>query len=71
MANQKFTANITAVFEGESYAQAQAWLIEQLMRDEESTHMNIQRLDLIRWSDPMTNRPIDPRTGQAAEEDDE
>ncbi len=65
MAKYKFTVNLTAVFEMEgNYAQAQTWLLDQLMEDEENTHMNIQRLDLVRWSDPATNLPIDANTGK-------
>lgn len=65
MAKYKFTVNLTAVFEMEGdYAAAQSWLLNKLMDDEENTHMNIQRLDLVRWSDPRTNTPIDANTGK-------
>lgn len=65
MAKYKFTVNLTAVFEMEGdYAQAQEWILGQLMDGEETTHMNVQRLDLVRWSDPRTNTPIDADTGK-------
>lgn len=67
----KFTVNITGVFEETSYASAQAWVINQLMQNEEFTHMNLQRVDLVRWSDPETNKPIDASTGKPINEDDE
>lgn len=68
MAKLKFTANITCVFEFEgNYAEAQAWLIKQLSENDEETNMNLQRVDLIRWSDPVQNRPIDARTGRAVD----
>lgn len=68
---KKYTVNITAVFESESYAEAQTYLINQLTADEEKTRINIQRLDLIQWSDPVANKPIDARTGKPIVEDDE
>ena len=67
----KFTVNITGVFEETSYAAAQAWVINQLMQNEEFTHMDLQRVDLVRWSDPTTNKPIDATTGKPINEDDE
>ena len=33
--------------------------------------MNLQRVDLVRWSDPTTNKPIDATTGKPINEDDE
>ena len=59
MAKQKFTANVTIVFEMESYQQAQQWLIEQLTKDDDQTNMNIQRLDLVRWTNVSTQRPLE------------
>lgn len=71
MAKYKFTLNLTAIFEMEaedggtsSYQKAQNWVLERLMDGEESTHMNIQRLDLVRWSEPRSNMPIDADTGK-------
>ena len=71
MTKLRFTVNITGVFEAESYAQAQSWLINQLMANEEDTHMNIQRIDLVRWSDPESNKPINAATGEPIIENDE
>lgn len=59
MAKQKFTANVTIVFEMESYQQAQQWLIDQLTKDDDQTNMNIQRLDLVRWTNVSTQRPLE------------
>ena len=59
MAKNKFTANITLVFEAEDYPKAQTWLIEQLSKDSEETNMNIQRLDLVRWTNIQTQRPLE------------
>lgn len=58
---QKFTLQVTATFNAESYADAQTWVLNQLNEDEERTHMNIQNLSLVRWCNPVTNEPIDPQ----------
>lgn len=67
----RFTVNITAVFDSDSYASAQNWIYDQLMADEDNTHMNIQRVDLVRWSDPESNKPINAATGEPIIENDE
>lgn len=59
MAKQKFTANVTLVFEMDDYPRAQQWLIEQLTQGEDQTNMNIQRLDLVRWTNVTTQRPLE------------
>ena len=65
MATFKFTANITCVFEFKgNYTEAQAWLIKHLEMEKVRTHMNIQKIDLVRWSDPVTNKPVDQETGK-------
>lgn len=71
MTKLRFTMNVTGVFDAESYAQAQSWLINQLMANEQETHMNIQRIDLVRWSDPESNKPINAATGEPIIENDE
>lgn len=67
----RFTVNITGVFDEDSYASAQQWIINQLMQNEKENHMNLQRVDLVRWSDPKLNVPIDAATGEPIVEDDE
>lgn len=57
---EKFTLQVTATFNAESYAKAQQWVYEQLMANEPETNMNIQMLQLVRWCNPATNKPIDP-----------
>lgn len=55
---EKFTAQVTIVFHHDNYASAQNWLIKKLTEDEEKTQPNIQRVELVRWTDINTQRPV-------------
>ena len=39
-------------------------MIKHLEMEKVRTHMNIQKIDLVRWSDPVTNKPVDQETGK-------
>ena len=55
----KYTVLVNATFEYEGgYPEAQNYIIQQLMEHEPQTHMNIQSLQLIRWTTPGTDVPV-------------
>ena len=57
---RKYTVNVSGVFEFEGdYAAAQTFILNQMMANEAATHMNIQSINLIRWTDPVTGLPLD------------
>lgn len=58
MAKQKFTCNSTFVFYADDFQTAQRYVLDALRKDEEKTHMVVQRCDLVGWTNPSTGEPV-------------